>query len=317
MAIFRMDIQSLGRSAGRRATSAAAYRAGERIRDERTGKTYDHTRRTDVLNKEIVLPSAYQNSDLAWTRDRATLWNIAEAAEHRRNSRVAREYQLSLPSELSGQQRLDLARAFSRELSDRYNVAVDMTIHAPREGGDPRAYHAHLLTTTREVTAAGLGAKSIAELSDLKRVERGALVASDEFKALRERWAELTNEALRDAHIDARVDHRSLAAQGIDREPGPSIPHRFFAMERQGIRTTVGEQIRANYQRRVESRAARAAQAGRERDPGKGTSLDEIRRAAVQAWLQYREKHRSASTEQAKETPERRIEKARDNDYSL
>jgi hypothetical protein len=217
-----------------------------------------------------------------------------------------------------------------------------MTIHAPREGGDPRAYHAHLLTTTREVTAQGLGAKSSIELGNAAREQRGLLTASDEYKAVRGRWAELVNEALREAHIDARVDHRSLAAQGINREPGPSIPHRFMAMERQGIRTTVAEQIRENYRRRVESRAARMAQVAEQvpNESRKGASPDQVRREAVQAWLQYRERQRSPSAGTSneasresrherddpalgnrgrsdKDAPERRVEKALDNDYSL
>lgn len=310
MAIFRLHIQSLGRSAGRHATSSAAYRAGERIRDERTGRTYDHSERTDVLEKAIVLPAALGGAEPAWSHDRATLWNLAEAAETRRNSRVAREYEVALPAELSAQQRLDLTRRFSRELADRYNVAVDMTVHAPREGGDPRAHHAHLLTTTREVTAQGLGAKSAIELNNSNRQRRGLLHSSDEFKALRARWAELTNEALREASIDARIDHRSLAAQGIDREPGPSIPHRFVAMERKGIQTTVAAQIRENYRQRMEARAARAIEAG----PRSGMSLERIRAEAAQAWLRYREKQRSASHET---TSAREVEHTRDHDHSL
>jgi hypothetical protein len=294
MAIFRLDIQSLGRTAGRSATNAAAYRSGERIRDERTGRTHDHTHRTDVLSKEIVLPSAFSGAEPTWTRDRSTLWNHAEAAEKRSNSRVAREYEVALPAELSSEQRLQLTRAFSHELADRYNVAVDMTIHAPREGGDPRAHHAHLLATTREVTTEGLGPKSAMEISEKHRLARGLLPSPQEFKVVRERWAQLTNEALREAHIDARIDHRSLAAQGIDREPGPSIPHRFIAMERQGIRVTVAEQIRENYHQRVQARAARALQTAHE--GAKGVSLEEVRRGAAQAWLQYREKYHTAET---------------------
>jgi ATP-dependent exoDNAse (exonuclease V) alpha subunit len=328
MAIFRLDIQSLGRTAGRSATNAAAYRAGERIRDERTGRTYDHTQRTDVLSKEIVLPAAFAGAEPAWSRDRSTLWNHAEAAEKRSNSRVAREYQVSLPAELSSEQRLGLTRAFARELADRYNVAVDMTIHAPREGGDPRAHHAHLLTTTREVTAEGLGRKASLELGDKQRQERGLVASSEEYKAVRERWAALTNQALREAHIDARVDHRSLAAQGVDREPGPSIPHRFFAMERQGIRTTVGEQIRENWRRRVEAHAVRTLQASNEPQNPKRVSLEEVRAGAVQAWLQYRERQRAPTAEASKEVglardaqnttaSERKIERTRDDDYSL
>jgi len=328
MAIFRLDIQSLGRRAGRSATNAAAYRSGERIRDERTGRTHDHTHRTDVLSKDIVLPSAFAEANLAWARDRSTLWNHAEATEKRSNSRVAREYQVSLPSELSSPQRLELTRAFSRELADRYNVAVDMTIHAPREGGDARAYHAHLLTTTREVTPEGLGPKSAMEISETRRLARGLLPSREEFKVVRERWADLTNQALREAHIDARIDHRSLAAQGIDREPGPSIPHRFIAMERQGIRTTVAEQIRENYHRRVEARAARTLQAAELTQNAKGTSLEELRDKAVQAWLQYRENQRTASAGASRNagsaldardttTRERAVEKTHDNDFSL
>lgn len=356
MAIFRLDIQSLGRSAGRSATNAAAYRSGERIRDERTGRTHDHSHRADVLSKEIVLPSAFANADLAWARDRSTLWNHAEASERRSNSRVAREYQVALPSELSSEQRLQLTRAFSRELADRYNVAVDMTIHAPREGGDPRAYHAHLLTTTREVTTEGLGPKSAMEISEKHRLARGLLPSPQEFKAVREHWANLTNQALREAHIDARIDHRTLAAQGIDREPGPSIPHRFVAMERQGIRVTVAEQIREIYQQRVEARAARTLEAAQQAQkakgasldkdvslakdasldkgvsldegvsPDKGVSLEEIRSRAVQAWLQYREQHRAAGTEASRgaglaldprDSKTRALEKSPDNDYSL
>lgn len=305
MAIFRLDIQPLGRRAGRSATNAAAYRAGERIRDERTGRTYDHTQRTDILNKEIVLPSAFVGAEPTWSRDRSTLWNHAEASEKRRDSRVAREFQVALPAELSDRQRLELTRAFSRELADRYNIAIDMTVHAPREGGDPRAYHAHLLATTREVTAEGLGRKASLELGDKQRQERGLLSSPAEYKAVRERWADLTNQVLREAHIDARIDHRSLAAQGIDREPRPSIPHRFIAIERQGGRSTVAEQIRERYRQRVEGRTAQ-----------KGVDLEDVRRRAALAWLQYRDAHREPRAEEASKE-ERQVERTRDNDYSL
>ena len=63
MAIFRLQINPVTRSTGRSATSAAAYRAGEQIRDERTGTLYDHSRRQDVLHKEIILPSKFDRPD--------------------------------------------------------------------------------------------------------------------------------------------------------------------------------------------------------------------------------------------------------------
>src|SRR5277367_4827187 len=165
MAVYFLHLKTFGRSDGSSAPSAAAYRAGERIRDERTGRTYDHSDRQDVLHKEIVLPSRFADADVEWARERASLWNTAENAETRKNARVAREYLVALPAELAHGQRLDLVRGFSQELADRYRFAVDFTIHAPRDfpGSDPRNFHAHLLATTREATIAGLGAKTTLE----------------------------------------------------------------------------------------------------------------------------------------------------------
>jgi hypothetical protein len=115
-----LQTKTFGRAGGSSAASAAAYRAGERIRDERTGRIYDHSERLDVLHKEIVLPSQFADEDMAWARDRSNLWNSAESAETRKDARVAREYLVALPVELSPPQRLELVRGFSQELSDRY-----------------------------------------------------------------------------------------------------------------------------------------------------------------------------------------------------
>ena len=56
MAVYFLNLKTFGRSGGSSAVSAAAYRSGERIRDERTGRTYDHTDRRDVLHKEVLVP---------------------------------------------------------------------------------------------------------------------------------------------------------------------------------------------------------------------------------------------------------------------
>jgi ATP-dependent exoDNAse (exonuclease V) alpha subunit len=264
MAVYYLNMKTFGRSGGSSAASAAAYRAGERIRDERTGKTYDHSERQDVMHKEIVLPSEFAGADMQWTRDRSSLWNAAEGAETRKNARVAREYLVALPAELSPPQRLQLVRGFSQELSDRYGFAVDFAIHAPRDfpGSDPRNFHAHLLTTTREVTAAGLGAKTTLDMNDAKRREMGLAPVINELLHVRERWAAVTNEALQVAQVAARVDHRTLEAQGIDREPRRRIPQAAFEMERHGYRSAVAERMRREYAARLQARQERAA--GRE-----------------------------------------------------
>jgi hypothetical protein len=220
MASFHLAVKAISRGAGRSATAAAAYRAGVEIEDERTGLVHDYTRKQGVEHQEIVAP----DDAPAWARDRAALWNAAEAAERRKDAKVAREYEIALPAELDAAQRRDLALGFAREISNRYGVAVDVAIHLPGREGDHRNHHAHLLATTRRIGPEGMGAKT-REL-DVKAT------ASVEVEQLRQRWAEMQNIALEQAGHVERVDHRTLKAQGIEVEPelkqGPAVT----AMER-------------------------------------------------------------------------------------
>jgi len=311
MAVYFLNLKTFGRSGGSSAPSAAAYRAGERIRDERSGRTYDHSDRRDVMHKEIVLPSRFADADMSWARDRATLWNAAESAETRKNARVAREYLVALPVELTPDQRVGLVRGFSQELSDRYRFAVDFTIHAPRDfpGSDPRNFHAHLLATTREVTTAGLAAKTTLELNDAKRRALGLDPAIHELLYVRERWATVTNEALRNAHVAARIDHRTLEAQGIDREPRPQIPRAAFEMERHGYRSVVAERMREDYEARMQARLGRTAAqrpADHATEPAgepstRSATLEDIRRQARESWLRMRQESAERPAHSGKE----------------
>jgi ATP-dependent exoDNAse (exonuclease V) alpha subunit len=337
MAVYFLNIKTFGRANGSSAASASAYRAGERIHDERTGKTYDHSERQDVMHKEIVLPSKFVDDEMAWAKDRSSLWNLAENAETRKNARVAREYLVALPVELSPPQRTGLVRRFSQELSDRYGFAVDFAIHAPRDfpDSDPRNFHAHLLATTREVTTAGLGAKTTLEMSDGNRRELGLEPAINELLHVRARWTSVTNQALQEAQIASRIDHRSLEAQGIDREPRPQIPRAAFEMERHGYRSVVADRMREEYQARLQARQHRVAgreppstteplgtaeSAGSERSAAPPTvgspvprrqSLEDIQREARENWLRLR---RSQSHGHAESAPSATKDRRRDDD---
>jgi len=303
MAVYFMYMKTFGRANGSSAVSAAAYRSGERLRDERTGRSYDHTARGGVLHKEIVLPAAFADSDLGWATDRASLWNAAEAAEPRKNARVAREFLVALPVEISAAQRHELVMGFARDLADRYRFAVDVAIHAPRT--DPRNHHAHLLATTRELGIEGFGAKTTLEVNDARRAALGLAPFFREVIALRERWATATNAALAAAHVPVRVDHRSLEEQGIDREPQPQLPRAVWEIEQRGERSVVGERIRAEHRARVQERSAqsagsaRAAETGiesRPAPPAAPESLEEIRRRARESWLELRRRGAAASS---------------------
>lgn len=214
MAIYHCSVRVFSRAEGHSAVAAAAYRAGAVLHDERRGFTHRYHQRTGVVETFIMAP-AYAPE---LTRDRALLWNAAEAAETRKNARVAREVILALPYELDLTARKTLARDMAAYLVERYRVAVDVALHSPpsdhnggKDGHDPRNHHAHLLFTTREVTKDGLGKKT--RILDDK--EHGP----QEIEAIRAVWEALANAALEQAGFEARIDRRTLMDQGIDRIP--------------------------------------------------------------------------------------------------
>jgi len=156
--------------------------------------------------------------------ERERLWNAAEASENRKNSTVAREYEVALPEELTSEQRKTLTIVFAQHLTARYGVAADVAIHTPGRGGDSRNHHAHILTTTRVITMKGFGAKTRA-LDDKK---------TGEVEHVRAAWATLTNQALEQAGHKIQIDHRSLQNQGVDRKPTTHLGPVATAMERRG-----------------------------------------------------------------------------------
>jgi hypothetical protein len=255
MAVYFLRARHVSRGKGARVTRAAAYRAGECIRDLRTGEVHNFSDRRDIAYTEVVLPAELADrADMAWTLDRSTLWNAAEYAGRRRNSRLAREWLVLLPPELNPAERSGLVRTFAKELADKYRCAVDVCIHEPRRSADPRNHHAHLLMTVREVTPDGFGPRTTLELGGRERRQAGLGSTREEYLLTRERWAQLTNEALRHANHAARVDHRSLERQGIGREPVPTIPEKVFYAERKASgRSEAGDAIRARHRERTEA----------------------------------------------------------------
>jgi len=215
---------------------------------------------------------------------------------------VAREYLLALPVELTHAQRVGMVKGFARELSERYRFAVDVAIHAPRDfpGSDPRNFHAHLMATTREVSLDGLASKTALELSDACRRELGLGPSIHELLHVRERWAAVANEALKDAKLDARIDHRGRKAQGISREAPPWIPRVPYEIERRGFRSVVAERLRADYEARLQARLEipmqrhegeplREGEKSREGETLRGhVRLEDVRRQARENWLRLR-----------------------------
>lgn len=226
MAIFLASTKSISRGSGQSAVASASYRSGEILEDKRYGKTHDYSKRSGVMSTDIILPSALAAAGA--TIDRSDLWNKAESAEKRKDARVAREWLVNLPHELSEQDRKTLAHKFAQTLADRYGTIADCAIHKPTQreidrGADPRNFHAHIMFTTRTAAIGNnneiiLTDKASIELSDTKRHKLGMERVNVEIKEVRQLWEQLANEKLAE-HKHDLIDCRSYADQGKDIEP--------------------------------------------------------------------------------------------------
>ena len=239
MAIYHLSTKPVSRSSGRTATASIAYRAGITIKDERTGKEHDYTKRSGVVSTRLHTPNGLNI-------ERNELWNLAETTETRKNSRTAREIVVNLPYELSGRERIMLVNEFAKDLATQYGVAVDVAVHTPDAQGDNRNHHAHIMLTTRKLERlesgrVALTSKSQLEMSNTQLKERNLPTASDELKLIRKQWADLTNKHLKEANVDARIDHRSHKDRGLEQLPTQKLGWEASAMERKGIATDKGD----------------------------------------------------------------------------
>ncbi|WP_316171418.1 MULTISPECIES: Ti-type conjugative transfer relaxase TraA [unclassified Bradyrhizobium] len=235
MAIYHLHVKVIGRKSGSSAVASAAYRSGLRLRDERLDRSHDFSGKRGVVHSEVMLP---ENAPEAWS-DRERLWNDVEAFEIRKDAQIAREVEFALPREMSEAQGIELARDFARaEFVDRGMIA-DLNVHWDRaEDGMPKP-HAHVMLTMRAVDENGFGQK-VRDWNRTEMVERW-----------RERWAEIANERLAELDIDARIDHRSLEAQGIALEPQSQIGAPAKRIEDRGIEGESSEADRAEMHREI------------------------------------------------------------------
>ena len=229
MAIYHFSVKNVSRADGRSAVAAAAYRSGEKLIDERQGKEQDYTRKTGVEFTKIYAPKN-TNPELL---DRNQLWNTVEKVENRKNSQLAREFEIAFPHELNKQERQELLDDLCQEIIKRHGVVVDAAIHAPHteSGSDKRNYHAHILLTTRSIDEQGNLGKKTREFNDHGK---------QQVEHWREKFADLTNLHLaRTGHIFVEVDHRSYKAQGLGLEATQHEGSKVTQLRRQGIDTEI------------------------------------------------------------------------------
>jgi hypothetical protein len=255
MAIYYLDADVVRRSLGHSSVAASAYAAGMDLYDERADQLQAYGRKRGVFHTEIVAPENAPD----WVYDRQALWNRAERAEKRVDAQPARMFVLALPHELTDEQKIELVTAYARDVLTSEGMVVDMGFHRSHEKGDQRNDHAHLVVTMRELDGDGFAAK---KNRDWNRKET--------LEYWREAWADYQNDALEDAGFDARVDHRTLEEQGIDRESTIHMGKEATEMEREGIATDLGDKNREITERnqtleeRLQDQAAIAAESARD-----------------------------------------------------
>jgi len=207
MAIYHLHVKVIGRKSGSSAVASAAYRSASRLCDERLDRSHDFSAKRDVVHSEVLLP---ENAPEAWS-DREQLWNDVEAFEVRKDAQLAREVEFAIPREMTQAQGIELARDFAQAEFVGLGMIADLNVHWDIGEDGLAKPHAHVMLTMRAVDENGFGSK-VREWNRTEMVERW-----------RERWAELANERLAELDIDARIDHRSLEAQGIALEPQSQI----------------------------------------------------------------------------------------------
>ena len=234
MTIYRFSAQIISRTKKDCRTkeysvvAAAAYRAGEKIKDERTGKTHDYKNKTGVDGTVILAPPDAPD----WVFNRPRLWNTVEFTEKRIDSQLAREIQLAIPCGLSEQAKKELVINFVKEQFVSQRMVADVAFHKLNSHNP----HAHVLLTQRELEPNGFGYK-VREWNETKLLYHW-----------RATWANHANRALAQEGIAERIDHRTLEAQGKERIP-QSKNRAVLELEKRGTRQGIEAEAGELYQK--------------------------------------------------------------------
>ena len=223
MAIYHLHVKNGSRAGGQSAHAHAQYVS-------RDGK---YSRERDAL---VYAESGHMP---AWTAERELdYWDAADLYE-RANGQLYKEVEFALPVELSAEAQRELALDFTHQLTDAEQLPYTLAIHAG-QGTNP---HCHLMISERANDGLEREPDQWFKRANRAEPELGGalktrtLQTKDWLVATREAWAEQANQALERAGELERIDHRSLAAQGIDREPGVHLGPTVHAMELRGIQT--------------------------------------------------------------------------------
>lgn len=257
MNIYHLSAQIIGRSNGRSAVAAAAYRSGEKIYEKESDSYKDYSRKQSVVYTEILLP---QNAPSEYA-DRENLWNAVQEVEKNKNARFSRELNVALPITENLETHKKIIKEYGQYLADQ-GMCVDIAIHGLQHNP-----HAHIMLTVRAIGENGEWLPKKRKVYDLdkdgnkipivdkktgqqktdkegrKQWKSHTVTTADwdqqeTLLAWREKWADICNRYLEPEH---QIDHRSNEERGLDELPTKHLGVAVAAMERKGISTELGD----------------------------------------------------------------------------
>ena len=147
MAIYHLEAKVISRGVGRSAVAASAYMSCSRIYNDYDGVQHDYTKKQGLVYEQVLLPP---QAPPEW-KDRGILWNAVEEAEKSKDSRLAREFVVALPVELSKEQNISLIFEYVKDNFVADGMCADFCIH-DTDGHNP---HAHIMLTVRPLDKNG------------------------------------------------------------------------------------------------------------------------------------------------------------------
>lgn len=227
MAIFHMSFSNISAGKGRSAIAGASYRSGEKLFDQKEGRSYFYAR--SVMPESFILTP---NNAPEWASDREKLWNEVERKDRRANSRYAKEFNVALPVELSEDEQKELLTKYVQENFVDEGMVADVAIHRDH----PDNPHAHVMLTNRPFNPDGTwglkskrknildenGNKTYIGNSRFPRSRKVWLVDWDKKEKInqwRHNWAVSVNQVLEQKNIPDRISEKSFEDQGINEVP--------------------------------------------------------------------------------------------------
>jgi MobA/MobL family len=209
--IFHLSIRNFSRAKGHNGIQKGAYRTGLKIEDEKRGLIFNYEKKAqkENISYEMILPAGASNK----FNDPRYFYNEIERSEKRSDARLFKEIELALYQELTTEENKILAKKFAEEISQKYNVPVNVNFHKL----DSHNPHSHIVIGLRSIEGEHFSSKKNRDLD-----KKGFI------QETRQRWEELSNQEFKRKNLNLFVSHKSYKDRGINKIPGKHVNRKYL-----------------------------------------------------------------------------------------